>query len=165
MQYYAKANQGLVGDLRFCSMPTSIMSAGLTIGTTSRHIFTPCIFPFPLNSPFKVHVNHCFSSADDPLIGPWSCVLRDKKGDTRGPTFHMDHTNHGFCDLQQSLYKSGTLVSSYHKKVADGLEKYFMWYLWFLPLVLPHLNLSRSKAIFLLVLWVGSQVRQYIQPG
>jgi len=37
-----------------------------------------------------------------------------------------------------------------------------MWYLWFLPLVLPRLNLSRRKAIFLIALWVGSQVRQYI---
>jgi len=36
-----------------------------------------------------------------------------------------------------------------------------MWYLWFLPLVLPHLNLSRRKAIFLIGLWIGSQVRQY----
>jgi len=36
-------------------------------------------------------------------------------------------------------------------------SQYFMWYLWFLPLVLPHLNLSKSKAIFLLGLWIGSQ--------
>ena len=36
-----------------------------------------------------------------------------------------------------------------------------MWYLWFLPLVLPHLKLSRRKAFLLLGLWVGSQVRQY----
>jgi phosphatidylinositol glycan class M len=36
-----------------------------------------------------------------------------------------------------------------------------MWYLWFLPLVLPHLNVSRRKAVLLLGLWVGSQVRQY----
>ena len=36
-----------------------------------------------------------------------------------------------------------------------------MWYLWFLPLVLPHLKLSRRRAFSLLGLWVGSQVRQY----
>lgn len=36
-----------------------------------------------------------------------------------------------------------------------------MWYLWFLPLVLPHLKLSRRKAFLLLGLWAGSQVRQY----
>jgi len=36
-------------------------------------------------------------------------------------------------------------------------SQYFMWYLWFLPLVLPYLNLSRRKAFLLLGLWVGSQ--------
>jgi len=36
-------------------------------------------------------------------------------------------------------------------------SQYFMWYLWFLPLVLPHLNVSRRKAVLLLGLWVGSQ--------
>lgn len=33
-----------------------------------------------------------------------------------------------------------------------------MWYIWFLPLVLPRLALSPKKAALLLSLWVGAQV-------
>jgi len=32
-----------------------------------------------------------------------------------------------------------------------------MWYIWFLPLVLPKLDMTRWKAIELLSAWVGAQ--------
>lgn len=32
-----------------------------------------------------------------------------------------------------------------------------MWYLWFLPLVLPRLALSLKRGVLLLSLWVGAQ--------
>ncbi|EJU05262.1 hypothetical protein DACRYDRAFT_98094 [Dacryopinax primogenitus] len=36
-------------------------------------------------------------------------------------------------------------------------SQYFMWYLWFLPLVIPRLRVSRLEGMGLLALWIGSQ--------
>ncbi|KZT51159.1 glycosyltransferase family 50 protein [Calocera cornea HHB12733] len=36
-------------------------------------------------------------------------------------------------------------------------SQYFMWYLWFLPLVIPRLRVSRTESVALLILWIGSQ--------
>jgi len=36
-------------------------------------------------------------------------------------------------------------------------SKYFMWYMWFLPLVLPRLHMSCRTAIVSAGLWVGAQ--------
>ncbi|KDQ17920.1 glycosyltransferase family 50 protein [Botryobasidium botryosum FD-172 SS1] len=36
-------------------------------------------------------------------------------------------------------------------------SQYFMWYIWFLPLILPRLQMSRWKGIELLAAWVGAQ--------
>jgi phosphatidylinositol glycan class M len=36
-------------------------------------------------------------------------------------------------------------------------SQYFMWYMWFLPLVLPKLQTTTFEAIKLLVIWVASQ--------
>lgn len=96
-------------------------------------VFLPLV-PFHLNSfLFEIHVNHCFPSTDGSLTGPRSGFFRDRKGDSRGPTFRMDHTNDGFCDLQQSLYKPGTLVSYYHQKARAD----FLRVLYVVPLVPP----------------------------
>jgi Mannosyltransferase (PIG-M) len=40
----------------------------------------------------------------------------------------------------------------------DSLMKYFMWYLWFLPLILPRLRISFQRAGVLVGVWVGVQV-------
>lgn len=42
--------------------------------------------------------------------------------------------------------------------------QYFLWYLWFLPLVILRLNMSGKKALFLLGLWVGAQVSALNAP-
>jgi len=34
-----------------------------------------------------------------------------------------------------------------------------MWYLWFLPVVLPKIRLSLGKTVLVAVAWIGSQVR------
>ncbi|KAG8708448.1 GPI mannosyltransferase 1 [Ceratobasidium sp. 394] len=36
-------------------------------------------------------------------------------------------------------------------------SQYFMWYLWFLPLVLPRMNISAKRASLIGVIWVASQ--------
>ncbi|KAG8738729.1 GPI mannosyltransferase 1 [Ceratobasidium sp. 414] len=36
-------------------------------------------------------------------------------------------------------------------------SQYFMWYLWFLPLVLPKMNISAKRASLIGVVWVASQ--------
>ncbi len=35
--------------------------------------------------------------------------------------------------------------------------QYFLWYLLLLPLLLPHLALSRAKIILYIAIWVGTQ--------
>ncbi|KAG8699956.1 GPI mannosyltransferase 1 [Ceratobasidium sp. 394] len=36
-------------------------------------------------------------------------------------------------------------------------SQYFMWYLWFLPLILPRMNISAKRASLIGVIWVASQ--------
>jgi GPI mannosyltransferase 1 subunit M len=59
-----------------------------------------------------------------------------------------------------------TLVFVSLNKVCTS--QYFMWYLWFLPLVVPHLipsasyaglgnGISPRKALLMVILWVGTQ--------
>ncbi|KZO97773.1 glycosyltransferase family 50 protein [Calocera viscosa TUFC12733] len=40
-------------------------------------------------------------------------------------------------------------------KVCTSQARYFMWYLWFLPLVIPHLRISRVESAVLLALWAA----------
>jgi phosphatidylinositol glycan class M len=42
--------------------------------------------------------------------------------------------------------------------ICHVLIKYFMWYMWFLPLILPRLHLSLQRAGALLTVWIGAQV-------
>ena len=37
-------------------------------------------------------------------------------------------------------------------------EQYFLWFLWFLPLVVPRLQMSGREAIILALLWIAAQV-------
>lgn len=42
--------------------------------------------------------------------------------------------------------------------------QYFLWYLWFLPPVLPNLHISGRRGLFLIAAWILSQVRRVCSP-
>ena len=37
-------------------------------------------------------------------------------------------------------------------------EQYFLWYLFFLPIIIPRLSVSRITGMSLLAAWIGGQV-------
>jgi phosphatidylinositol glycan class M len=41
---------------------------------------------------------------------------------------------------------------------SPNVEQYFLWYLFFLPIILPRLNISRTRGLTLLAAWIGGQV-------
>ncbi|KAF8311629.1 glycosyltransferase family 50 protein [Clavulina sp. PMI_390] len=57
-------------------------------------------------------------------------------------------------DLPFAWFVQTALFVTFNKVCTS---QYFMWYLWFLPLVLPRLALSLRESITLLSLWVGAQ--------
>ena len=64
--------------------------------------------------------------------------------------------------LQQGLHLAG-MGNSSHRYVDHfrilifSRFQYFLWYLLFLPLLIPHLSLSRSSVLKYLTCWIGTQ--------
>jgi phosphatidylinositol glycan class M len=47
---------------------------------------------------------------------------------------------------------------------ADRGRQYFIWYLFFLPIVIPQLEMTRTRAVACLAVWIGSQVCHLSSP-
>lgn len=60
--------------------------------------------------------------------------------------------------IQQGLHVAGTshpVVKT--PLVSDSCAQYFLWYLPLLPLLIPRLSVSPTRATCLLLVWVGTQ--------
>lgn len=65
----------------------------------------------------------------------------------------------GVCDVQQGVHQPGKYPTSPPFSLLLTLQssQYFLWYLWLLPPILPRLNLSRTRGLALLAVWVLAQ--------
>ncbi len=92
--------------------------------------------------------------------GFWPVFRSHKAGYDSG----VVHPDGGVRYLQQGLHLAGMgnilplrYVNLFRILLTPRFQ-YFLWYLLFLPLLIPHLSMSRSSFIKYLTCWIGTQV-------
>lgn len=110
-----------------------------------RHNFSPYFYPIYLNydrlsskiiSPSRILRSPLFSFLPQMLLCMGSGLLLARK------------------DLSFAWFIQTMIFVTFNKVCTS---QYFMWYLWFLPLVLPKLQMSARRGVAILLIWVVSQ--------
>lgn len=110
-----------------------------------RHNFSPYFYPIYLNydqpssdviSPSQILRSPLFSFLPQMLLCIGSGLLLARK------------------DLSFAWFIQTMIFVTFNKVCTS---QYFMWYLWFLPLVLPKLHMSAKRGTTILLIWVVSQ--------
>ncbi|CAE6459355.1 unnamed protein product [Rhizoctonia solani] len=110
-----------------------------------RHNFSPYFYPIYLNYdqiesynslPSRTLQSPLFSFAPQMALCAISGLLLGKR------------------DLSFAWFIQTMIFVTFNKVCTS---QYFMWYLWFLPLVLPSLQMSAKRGTFVLLVWIASQ--------
>lgn len=134
-----------------CNQHISITSEGRTTDTTSHLIF------IPLTSIMRRQQNQC------PILPSRCCLnsycLWDWVLFTVVLIFHLrGFYRHSHLSLSTECVLLRCVKVTLRNFGTNSHTKYFLWYIWLLPLVLPSLNMSKKQKIYIPILWVVSQV-------
>ncbi|KAH7340206.1 glycosyltransferase family 50 protein [Rhizoctonia solani] len=114
-----------------------------------RHNFSPYFYPIYLNYdksesynslPSRMLQNPLFSFVPQMVLCVVSGLLLGKQ------------------DLSFAWFIQTMIFVTFNKVCTS---QYFMWYLWFLPLVLPSLQMSAKRGTFVLLVWIVSQASAF----
>lgn len=112
-----------------------------------RHNFSPYFYPTYLTYP-SIHdeTNGRSSLTSHPLI---SFVPQMALSLGAGILLGSNPT-----DLPLTWFIQTMIFVTFNKVCTS---QYFIWYIWFLPQVLPRLRLSTKEAVLMTIVWIGSQ--------